>query len=88
MLSSHRASRPDTAGTCNDLAIHATHARLATLALRHSNSIEDVNISSIEPRLYLLRRLILNIAAGTARRSILARRSPDGRHESSSKVRR
>jgi hypothetical protein len=56
------------------------------LALRHSNSIEDVNIS--EPRLYLLRRLILDIAAGTARPSILARRSPGGRHESSPKVRR
>lgn len=32
----------------------------------HSNSAEYVNISSIEPRLYLLTRLIMDIAAGTA----------------------
>jgi glutamate carboxypeptidase len=32
----------------------------------HSNNAEYVNISSIEPRLYLLTRLIMDIAAGTA----------------------
>lgn len=32
----------------------------------HTNSAEYVNISSIEPRLYLLTRLIMDIAAGTA----------------------
>jgi len=33
----------------------------------HSSNAEYVNISSIEPRLYLLTRLIMDIAAGTAR---------------------
>jgi glutamate carboxypeptidase len=32
----------------------------------HSNSAEYVNITSIEPRLYSLTRLIMDIAAGTA----------------------
>ena len=32
----------------------------------HSNNAEYVNISSIEPRLYLLTRLIMDIAAGKA----------------------
>ncbi len=32
----------------------------------HSNHAEYVNISSIEPRLYLLTRLIMDIAAGKA----------------------
>jgi glutamate carboxypeptidase len=34
--------------------------------LRHSNDAEYVDISSIEPRLYLLTRLIMDIAAGRA----------------------
>jgi hypothetical protein len=32
----------------------------------HSDNAEYVNISSIEPRLYLLARLIMDITAGTA----------------------
>ncbi len=32
----------------------------------HTNNAEYVNISSIEPRLYLLTRLIMDIAAGRA----------------------
>jgi glutamate carboxypeptidase len=32
----------------------------------HTNNAEYVNISSIEPRLYLLTRLIMDVAAGTA----------------------
>jgi glutamate carboxypeptidase len=32
----------------------------------HTNSAEYVNISSIEPRVYLVTRLIMDIAAGKA----------------------
>jgi glutamate carboxypeptidase len=32
----------------------------------HTNNAEYVNISSIEPRLYLVTRLIMDIAAGRA----------------------
>jgi glutamate carboxypeptidase len=32
----------------------------------HTNNAEYVNISSIEPRLYLLTRLIMDVAAGRA----------------------
>jgi hypothetical protein len=33
---------------------------------RHTNNAEYVNISSIEPRLYVLTRLIMDIAGGKA----------------------
>jgi glutamate carboxypeptidase len=32
----------------------------------HSNNAEYVNISSVEPRLYLFTRLIMDLAAGVA----------------------